>query len=332
MRGSGAWDKVKAILRRGAIAGYGAARNYMAKFNIEDAAFTGVGLLVKRPMAAIAWSLVWALLVAVVATPFAGSLTAYLTVVARTGGRPATADLMPLAPQLGAFALLMGLAGLVVGAVVSCAVYRAVLEPENSEFAYLRLGDQEIRVMVVNFIRGLILFAINLILSITVAMLLVVANTAGPAVTSVVRLVGEAIVLCVLFWVQLRLSLAGPMTYWERRFRLFESWTLTRHLSWRLVAVGVILFVIGGIVYLGVVTLGIAGSLTLWNSAPRPADVQSLLSQSPSQWIVPLAPFIALIAFMVLIAGALLTPIGLAPWPYIYRTLTADKGPATKVI
>jgi len=264
MRGSGAWDKVKAILRRGAIAGYGAARNYMAKFNIEDAAFTGVGLLVKRPMAAIAWSLVWALLVAVVATPFAGSLTAYLTVIARTGGRPATADLMPLAPQLGAFALLMGLAGLVVGAVVSCAVYRAVLEPENSEFAYLRLGDQEIRVMVVNFIRGLILFAINLILSITVAMLLVVANTAGPAVTSVVRLVGEAIVLCVLFWVQLRLSLAGPMTYWERRFRLFESWTLTRHLSWRLVAVGVILFVIGGIVYLGVVTLGIAGSLTLW--------------------------------------------------------------------
>ena len=332
MRGSGAWDKVKAILRRGAIAGYGAARNYMAKFNIEDAAFTGVGLLVKRPMAAIAWSLVWALLVAVVATPFAGSLTAYLTVIARTGGRPATADLMPLAPQLGAFALLMGLAGLVVGAVVSCAVYRAVLEPENSEFAYLRLGDQEIRVMVVIFIRGLILFAINLILSITVAMLLVVANTAGPAVTSVVRLVGEAIVLCVLFWVQLRLSLAGPMTYWERRFRLFESWTLTRHLSWRLVAVGVILFVIGGSVYLGVVTLGIAGSLTLWNSAPRPADVQSLLSQSPSQWIVPLAPFIALIAFMVLIAGALLTPIGLAPWPYIYRTLTADKGPATKVI
>lgn len=331
MRGSGAWDKVKSILRLGRDSGIRSCANFMATFNIEDAAFTGVGLLVKRPLAAIAWSLVWALLVAVVATPFAGSLAAYLTVIARTGGRPATADILPIAPQLGAFALLMGLAGLVVGAVVSCAVYRAVLEPENSEFAYLRLGDQEIRVMVVNFIRGLILFGINLVLSITVAMLLVVANAAGPAMTSVVRVAGEAIVLCVLFWVQLRLSLAGPMTYWERRFRLFESWTLTRNLSWRLVAVGVILFVIGGVVYLGVVTLGIAGSLTLWNSAPRPADIQSLLSQSPSQWVVPLAPFIALIAFMVLIAGSLLTPIGLAPWPYIYRTLTADKGPPIKV-
>ncbi len=121
------------------------------------------------------------------------------------------------------------------------------------------------------------------------------------------------------------------MTYWERRIRLFESWTLTRNLTWRLVAVGVILFVIGGVVYLGVATLGIAGSLTLWNSAPRPADIQSLLSLSPSQWIGPLAPFIALISVMVLIAGALLTPIGLAPWPYIYRTLIADKGSPTEV-
>jgi hypothetical protein len=44
-----------------------------------------------------------------------------------------------------------------------------------------------------------------------------------------------------------------------------------------------------------------------------------------------LAPFVALIAVMVLMAGALLTPIGLAPWPYIYRTLTADQGSATKI-
>jgi hypothetical protein len=51
-----------------------------------------------------------------------------------------------------------------------------------------------------------------------------------------------------------------------------------------------------------------------------------LLSQSPDQWIGPLAPFIALFGLMVLIAGALLTPISVAPWPYIYRTLTVDHG------
>jgi hypothetical protein len=296
----------------------------MTTFNIEDAAFTGVGLLVRRPAAAIIWAVVWAILVAIVAMPFAGTLAAYVTIAVRTQGRPATSDILPLAPQLGAFFLLMGLASLVVGAVISCAVYRAVLEPENSDFAYLRLGDQEVRVMVVNFIRGLLLFGINFTLSITLALLLLLANSAGPATSGLVRVVGEAVILCILFWVQLRLSLAGPMTYWERRFRLFESWTLTRGLTWRLVAVGVILVIIGIVVYLGVVSLAIAGSLAMWNSAPRPADLQVLLSSSPAQWIGALAPFIALIGLMVLLAGALLTPIGLAPWPHIYRALQDD--------
>ncbi|HEY1447290.1 MAG TPA: hypothetical protein VGF33_02020 [Caulobacteraceae bacterium] len=298
----------------------------MATFNIEDAAFTGVGLLTKRPAAAIVWALVWAVFIAVVTIPFAGGLTAYVTLIVRSQFHPATGDLMPLATQLGAFALLLGLGGLVVGAVVSCAVYRAMLEPENSEFAYLRLGDQEIQVMVVNFVRGIILFAINFSLSLVFAVLLLLATSAGPAIAATVRPIGEAIVLGVLFWVQLRFSLAGPMTYSERRFRLFESWTITRGLTWRLVAVGLILVVIGAVVYLGVVALGAAGSLAMWTSAPRPADLQVLLSESPNQWIGPLAPFIALIGLMVLVAGALLTPISVAPWPYIYRTLKADQG------
>jgi hypothetical protein len=296
----------------------------MANFNVEDAAFTGVGLLVRRPGAALTWALVWAVLVAVVALPFAGTLTAYVSIAVRTQGRPATYDIMPMAPQLGAFFLLFGLAGLVVGAVVSCAVYRAVLEPENSDFAYLRLGDQEIKVMVVNFVRGLVLFGINFTLSIALALLMVLANGAGPAASALVRVIGEVTVLCALFWVQLRLSLAGPMTFREQRFRLFESWTLTRGLTWRLVAVGLILIIIGIVVYLGVVSLAIAGSLAMWNSAPRPADLQLLLSQAPGQWIGPLAPFIALIGLMVLLAGALLTPIGLAPWPHIYRLLQGE--------
>jgi hypothetical protein len=297
----------------------------MATFNVEDAAFTGVGLLVRRPGAAITWALVWAILAAIVAMPFASTLAAYVTVAVKTQGRPATSDILPLAPQLGAFFLLFGLGGLVVGAVISCAVYRAVLEPENSQFAYLRLGDQEIRVMVVNFIRGLVLFGINITMSIALALLLVLAGRAAPALSGLVRLAGEAVVLCVLFWVQLRLSLAGPMTYRERRFRLFESWTLTRGLNWRLIAVGIILFIIGIVVYLGVVSLAIGGSLAIWNSAPRPADLQVLLSQAPAQWIGPLAPFIALIGLMVLLAAALLTPIGLAPWPHIYRVLQDDR-------
>lgn len=293
----------------------------MTSFNIEDAAFAGVGLLARRPAAAIVWALVWALLVALVAIPFAGALEAYVTLVAKSGGHITPAELIPLAPQLGAFGLLMGLGGLVVGAVVSCAVYRAVLEPESSRFAYLRLGDQEIQVMLVNFVRGVILFIINFVISITVAMLVIVAGGTNALAVSI-RLIGELLLLGVMFWVQLRFSLAGPMTYAEHRFRLFESWALTRGLTWRLLGVGVILLVIGVVVYLAVVSLAVAGSLALWNNAPRPGDVHALLTLPPAQWMAALAPFIALIAGMVVLAAALLTPIGLAPWPQIYRILT----------
>lgn len=300
----------------------------MPTFNIEDAAFSGLGLLTRRPGAAIAWALVWAALVALVAIPFAGALAAYVTLVAKTGGHFSPFELVPIAPQLGAFGLLMGLGGLVVGAVVSCAVYRAVLEPESSGFAYLRLGDQEIQVMLVNFVRGLILFIINFVISITVAMLVILAGDIATLATAI-RVLGELILIGVVFWVQLRFSLAGPMTYVDHRFRLFESWTLTKGLIGRLLAVGAILMVIGVVVYLAVVSLAIAGCLALWNNAPRPGDVQALLTLPPAQWLAALAPFIALIAGMVVLAAAILTPIGLAPWPQIYRTLNGEGSSAS---
>jgi hypothetical protein len=297
----------------------------MTRFNIEDAAFAGVGLLARKPLAAFTWAIVWAILFALVTIPFAGPVTRYITLVAQSGGRPNTSSLLALAPEIGAFALLLSLGGLVVGAVVSCAVYRAVLEPEQSSFAYLRLGDQEIQVMLVNFVRGLILFLINIASSFVIAMFIIIVRGGGPGAVQVVQSVGEAVVFCLLFWVNIRFSLAGPMTYGQHRFRLFESWELTRGITLRLIAVGVIIFLIGLAVYFGVASLGAAGVIALWRSAPRPADLQTLLAQDPSIWLSVLAPFVSLISLMVLLAGALLTPIGVAPWPHIYQDLLGEQ-------
>jgi len=166
------------------------------------------------------------------------------------------------------------------------------------------------------------------VISITVAMMVILAGE-GAMLATAIRLIGELILIGVIFWVQLRFSLAGPMTYVDQRFRLFESWTLTRGLIGRLLAVGLILVIIGVVVYLAVVSLAIAGCLALWNNAPRPGDVQALLTLPPAQWMVALAPFIALISGMVVLAAAILTPIGLAPWPQIYRALNGEGAPAS---
>ncbi|HEY1879798.1 MAG TPA: hypothetical protein VGG68_07700 [Caulobacteraceae bacterium] len=301
----------------------------MPTFNIEDAAFAGVGLLGRRPMAALIWAVLWAILIALVTIPFVGILANFLTLFVRFHGEPDPSLIAQQFPGIFAFIILAGLCSLVLGAVISCAVYRAVLTPENSAFAYLRMGEQEIQVLIVNFVKALTIGAA----SFGMAMVLVAVEVASSSghMGGPLDLVGRLIIQCVVFWLQLRLSMAGPMTFAERRFRLFESWTLTRGIVLRLLAVGVILFFIGLVVYLALATLGIAAGLAIWNSAPRPADLQLLLSQSPNEWMGPLAPFIALSVMLVIIGGSVLTPIIIAPWAYIYRehALSSEGAAAT---
>lgn len=289
----------------------------MPTFNIEDAAFAGVGLLGRKPMAALIWAVLWAILIALVTIPFVGILANFLTLIVRFHGQPDPSLVAQQFAGLFAFIILAGLCGLVLGAVISCAVYRAVLTPEDSAFAYLRMGEQEIQVLIVNFVKALTIGAA----SFGMAMVLVAVEVASSngGIFSPLDIFGRLIIQCVVFWLQLRLSMAGPMTFAERRFRLFESWALTRGIVLRLLAVGVILFFIGLVVYLGLATLGGAAGLAIWNSAPRPADLQALLSQSPDVWMGPLAPFIALSVMLVIIGGSILTPIIIAPWAYIYR-------------
>ena len=194
----------------------------MAGFGIEDAAFAGVGLLGRKPLAAVAWALVYAVFLTVVLVPFAGPLVAFVTTVAKSGGHPATEDLLPDVGGLLGLFVLLGLGSLVVGAVISCAVFRAVLQPENSSFAYLRLGSEELWVLLVSFVRGLFTALLQVVLTIPVGIVVGLLAISAPGVAATVRAIGQIIIYILVIWVTLRLSLSGPMTFTERQFRLFE--------------------------------------------------------------------------------------------------------------
>lgn len=300
----------------------------MPTFNIEDAAFSGVGLLSRKPMAALAWAVLWAILIALVTIPFIGIIANVLTLFVRFQGNPDPSLIAPRFAGLFAFIILTGLCSLVLGAVISCAVYRAILTPEDSAFAYLRMGEQEIIVLIVNFVKALVIGAASFGLAMVLG---AVELASGGHMGGPLDLPGRLIIQCVVFWLQLRLCMAAPMTFADRRFRLFESWALTQGIVLRLLAVGVILFVIGLVVYFALTSLGVATGLAIWNSSPRPADLQALLSQSPDVWMGPLAPFIALTVLLVIVGGSVLTPIIIAPWAYIYRehALSSEGAAAT---
>jgi hypothetical protein len=299
----------------------------MATFNVEDAAFAGAGVLSRKPVAVLVWALLWAALIILVTAPFIGMVASFISLAARNGGSPDPATLLPIAGGLIAWGLLLWLGGLCLGAVVQSAVIRAVLRPEDDAMAYIRFGSEEVHVLTVNFVKGVVLFVIRLVVGMVVLIVAGVAAMSGARANTLVSGIGNLCSAILMAWITLRLSLAAPMSFSERKFRLFESWTMTSGMNWRLWGVGIIVGVLVVVIYLLAMCIGVIGAFSIWSGGPRLAEIQNLFAQPPSQWEAVLAPYFALMGLVALVAGALITPIAFAPWPYIYRSLTATAEP-----
>ncbi|HEY2179096.1 MAG TPA: hypothetical protein VGH15_10970 [Caulobacteraceae bacterium] len=296
----------------------------MASFNIEDAAFVGPGLIIRKPGAVIAWALVWAVFLIVLTAPFSGMITALISLDVKSQGHIAVGGGLPLLGGIVAWVLLLWIGALVIGAVVQSAIIRAVLEPDNSAAAYLRFGREETFVLSVNFVKALILLAVSVLVGAAVGIVEAILGGAGPGAVLIAKSIGDFINLAVIIWVNLRFSAAAPMSFQERHFRLFEAWTLTRGQTWRLVGVAVLVAVMIAVIWLIGACAAVGGSIMILNGGPHLTDLRDLLSTVPSEWVPVLAPYFWLTAVVSLVAGALITPIALAPWPHIYRKLGAE--------
>ncbi len=123
---------------------------------------------------------------------------------------------------------------LVFQAIFTCAVYRAVLDPENAQTGYMRLGADEVRMVGLNLLISLIwtgaLFVVALVA-------LLIGATVGVIGSPFVALLGDGVIfasVAVVVWILVRLSLAGAITFSERRVQVFKSWQLTQGRFWPL--------------------------------------------------------------------------------------------------
>lgn len=224
----------------------------MSTFSPSDAAFEGFRLTRERPRAVVAWafcSLIYSYLIGAVADLTLGTQSqALLADLQRAGADPAA--FWPAARKMAPF-ILAGLPLLVAfQAIFTCAVYRAVLRPEESARGYIRLGLDELRMMALNVILGLI-WGVTVFTVLLVALL--AAATAGTASESVTVLVGDVVtvgVFCAAIMVLTRLSLAGPITFAERRLHVFTSWSMSKGVFWRLFGAYALSFALGAVVLL----------------------------------------------------------------------------------
>ena len=287
-------------------------------FSATEAAFEGFRVVRRHPLAIVFWSLAYLIFFAAFFGLFGGSLaTLMATTESLEGAQPSSQELEALGQTyMGFFALALPL-GLVVGAVLNAAVARAVLFPVEKGFGYMRLGGDELRVLAVSVILGIVFFAVSIVLFGVVGLL---AGLAAQANAGVGILVGVLVGLgacVVLFWLAIRLSLAIPLTVAEKRIAPFASFAMTKGHALPLLGMAVIAFIMSILVTL----LGTIIALPITLATGGIQQLATMDGQSTAQILQ--AAGAGLIGWGVVnaIFSALQIAVVYAPFSAVYRDL-----------
>jgi len=199
----------------------------MARVQPLDAAFEGFRIVRDRPQLILAWTgfyLVSLLvMILILLVPNLGTLAAS----EHTGGQR---DFDQLLARFGPAILIVFPLAMAMITVLAAAVYRAVLRPEEKSFAYLKLSWDEARLFALSVI---VLLFFTLVSGAYGLGLVLLAQTVEP-LREVITFLGSIGGLALIVWLGVRLSLAGAMTFADRRIRLLAAWRQTRGQFWPL--------------------------------------------------------------------------------------------------
>jgi hypothetical protein len=200
------------------------------------------GQVTGRPFAVLVWSLISAIVT--VAATFASLPLMRMQAPAPDGVDPAVA--MAQAASMLGWVFLLNFVYFLVFLWLFAASMRATLRPQESGFAYLRLGGDEFNMVLLGliFFGALIAGYVGVVILIAIAAV-IGAVTTGVAGAVVMGMVGAVAALGVLFWFQTRYSLTFPVSLMRGRLVLGEAWRLTKGRFWSLFAA---YFVIGFLV------------------------------------------------------------------------------------
>ncbi|WP_333612495.1 hypothetical protein [Brevundimonas bullata] len=254
-------------------------------FPATDCAFEGFRLTRRAPLAVLSWAAAYAVFIGLmfllVGPHFVTVLSVITEMQAQGQTEPSPEDVERLAQAYG---VIIGWAmplGLLFSAVISTAIARSVIRPEDSKFGYLRVGKDELRVLGASLLVSLIMFAVTF-----AGFMIVTVATAGamalPALWLVVVLLSLASI-GMLIWLSVRLSLVVPSTFAEGRIMLKPAFAMTgKKVFWPLLGMAIIAGIMAMLV--GLLGSAVAAPLSLMVGgseqlvAMQGASVPSLLS------------------------------------------------------
>jgi hypothetical protein len=224
----------------------------MMRFSATDAAFEGFRVVRRHPMALVFWAVFYALIVGLALALAGGSLIGLMGAAEQleTSGATSPDAFMPVLGAYAAVLIVVIPLSLIASAMIYAAVSRAVLRPAESAFGYLRLGMDEVRVLVVSIV---LFFAFMLVITIVSVLIGVVGGIASAAEMPWLWLVVVLLALgaaALVIWLAVRLSLAIPITMAERRIAIFDSFAVTKGRFWPLLGMALLASVMSIVVSL----------------------------------------------------------------------------------
>jgi len=284
----------------------------------------GFALIRREPRAVMVWGL---LIMAVFAVIFGGYASFFAGMIidpppsGELNSQQAAAFFGRMVASEG-LAMLGILIAIALRPVLSAAVLRAVLHPEDRRLAYLRISMAELYLLAVAFIVG---FGANLIVLPFMMMLGVAGFLVYARQWIAAIVVGVVVVLaCMsgLIYVMLRMSLVGPMIVDDEKFHLVDAWRLTKGHVGRLLGTGLLVaLLLVGVELLVYALIGGLAALGVGVSAGGFDHLDAFFGQGPGPVAAKLWPYLIPAPVLGVPLAGCACAIALAPWARAYRDL-----------
>jgi uncharacterized membrane protein required for colicin V production len=133
---------------------------------------------------------------------------------------------------------------LFLSSVLQAAIIRSVIAPQNRRFAYLRLGKEELQLLIVSLITWAAALGVTVIPSGAVVL---GASLLSGAAAGWFATLGALAVIGLSLWVAVRLSLLGPHAFSHHHIDIREAWVQTHGQFLRLLGMYVLAIVLAAL-------------------------------------------------------------------------------------
>jgi hypothetical protein len=239
----------------------------MGKLSAAGAAFYGFGLIRRDPLTFLGVSLVCSALGLLTAVTLLPAYAQFFS-TAMSGAQADPAASMQAMSALNRAVGPFYLAAIPIYMVMLGALNRSLVFGSSKGWLLgLKMGMDEVRAIIVTFV-GSILVLVPYIGAVVLGMVVAAigAGLAGATGQNSVALVGLLAIpifvigVCLMIWVGIRLSLAVPASIGEKKWVVFESWSMTKGRFWTLFLAYLILYLIMFLIYT-VATVGVAAAM-----------------------------------------------------------------------